>query len=58
MNTTEEHILNVLGSQRFADWYEDGNFGAYIRGDYPKDDPHQPTEEKIIADIRRMFEVK
>ena len=56
-----EKVLEVLEEQRFADWYNNGKFEAYISGDNsPK--PGQSyaefrTEETaaIKEDIKKMF---
>ncbi len=43
-------ILLGLQSQRFADWYNKGNFDAYISSD-----DNAPTVETIKSDIQRLF---
>lgn len=54
--TKEEKILDLLEGARFADWYsDDGDFGAYIRGDYEELDEKYKSREDILADIRRLF---
>lgn len=50
-----EKILETLNGQRFADWYNTGRFDTYISGEYPKEDPRQPTKEQILADIVKLF---
>lgn len=48
-------ILRGLEKQKFADWYNTGDFDNYIRGEYPDDDPRQPTPASIENDIKDMF---
>ncbi len=57
-NAIAEKILNGLEKQKFADWYNDGSFMDYISGTYPKEDPKCPTKEKIIEDIKRLFNLR
>lgn len=52
--TIEEQILNVLGTQRFADWFTEdrrGNFDRYIQSD-----PDTPTRLQILEDIHKLFD--
>ena len=52
-------ILNGLEKQKFADWYSaNGAFDDYITGAYSDTDPRQPTEEKILEDIVRLFNLE
>ncbi len=51
-------ILNVLESQRFADFYgEGGEFDNYVRMEYPKDHPSHISKEMILEKIARMFDL-
>lgn len=50
MQTIEEKILATLESQKFADWYNTGNFDKYISGDAPT-----ITKEEILAEIKKLF---
>jgi hypothetical protein len=53
-----KQILRLLETQRFANWYNDGGrFDYYIRGEYPDGDPRQPTQESILEDIKKMFQL-
>jgi len=36
---TAENIVKTLERQRFANWYQDGDFASFIEGRYPSDDP-------------------
>jgi hypothetical protein len=45
-----EHILNVLSTKRFNDWYEFGNFDRWIRGEL-----NAPDKETILNQIEEMF---
>ncbi len=52
---TKEAILNLLMSQRFADWYASpgepaGRFEAFITAE-----TNAPSREEILADIQQMF---
>jgi hypothetical protein len=49
-----EHILNRLEGQRFADWYNTGNFNDYISGSRARGLPLL-TREQILDDITKMF---
>ena len=52
----ELQILNLLSSQKFADWYNNGKFDAYIAGSEMPDE--RPTQAMILADIKKMFLIK
>jgi len=52
-----EKILDVLNGQRFATWYNQGNFDSYISGTYEQGDPRQPTKEQILVEIKNHFRV-
>jgi hypothetical protein len=55
--TIDEKILKVLESHKFQDWYLTGRFESYITGEFPRDDPRQPTKDQILEEIRNMFGV-
>ncbi len=44
-------VLNILESQRFADWYNMGRFDSYLTGG----DINAPTKEEILIDIIKLF---
>lgn len=46
-----EQILKVLCSQKFADWYNSGNFAEYIENDFG-------LKEQILEEIEVMFETE
>jgi hypothetical protein len=52
----ELQILDLLSSQRFADWYNTGKFDAYITGGEMPDET--PSKATILADIKKMFLIK
>jgi len=45
-----EKIFQALQRQKFADWYNTGNFDNWIRKDFGA-----PTDDEIKADIARFF---
>lgn len=45
-----QKIKDALSQQRFADWYNSGNFDKWIRGDLP-----EVTDKTIEQDIARLF---
>lgn len=47
-----EQILSTLERQKFADWYNSGNFDNYISGDLPP-----VLKEQIIQDIIKLFQL-
>ncbi len=48
--TLRERILGVLETQKFADWYNGGNFDKWITGDEPR-----ISEKQIRADVDTLF---
>jgi hypothetical protein len=49
-------IYDVLGSQRFADWYgDDGMFGMHVSGDFLPGTATIPTKEQILERIKKDF---
>jgi hypothetical protein len=53
-----KQILDVLESQRFADWYQDGGrFDNYIRVEYPKGHEEHVTKKMVLEDIVRYFKI-
>jgi len=52
--TTPEKILDVLGTNRFYDWYlKGGSLDRFITGEFPR-----TTREEVLADVIKMFGVK
>ena len=51
---TVKQVLNLLTKQNFADWYNNGNFDAYITGEAWK---QTPSEEQIIEELAKMLGV-
>ena len=49
-----EIILNALETQKFADWYNNGNFDKWISGDGNLI-TGTPSKEQIEKDIERLF---
>jgi hypothetical protein len=50
-----QEILNVLSKQKFADWYNNGNFDNYITGEMKHD---AENEKIVIIDIIKMFDLQ
>ena len=50
-------IKDVLTRQRFADWYNEGNFASNLRGDYPEGHLKRVKDEKVLEDIVTFFEL-
>lgn len=48
-----EKILQGLTRQKFADWYNSGNFDKWISGDLPK-----IPDNQIQKDIAELFNLK
>jgi hypothetical protein len=44
-----EKVLDMLVTQKFADWYTNGNFDKWISGDLGE------AKQKIIKDIQNML---
>jgi hypothetical protein len=44
-----EKILTMLERQRFADWYNDGQFNDFITSAEPK-----PSREDVLLEIVRL----
>lgn len=53
--TLAEHILAVLESQKFAQWYNHGQFNEYATGEYTMDSDSLPTKTQILDYIERIF---
>jgi hypothetical protein len=53
-----EQILMVLESQRFADWYNTGNFDHYITGEEIPGGFRRVTRDDIINQIEQLFHLK
>jgi hypothetical protein len=55
MNNQEiaKKILNALELQKFADWYNAGNFDHWISGDLPT-----ISDEQILEEIKEIFQLK
>lgn len=53
-------LLWLFQSQRFADWYNSGDFDKYITGDLEHDAKisRQDAEKKIRSDIARMLQIE
>jgi len=47
---TIEKIFQGLQRQKFADWYNTGDFDAWIQGDTPS-----KTDAEIKEDIAKLF---
>jgi len=54
---TTKNIVKTLERQRFANWYQDGDFASFIEGRYPSDDPRQPNREQILEQTVQMFNI-
>jgi hypothetical protein len=48
-----EKILSTLSRQKFADWYNTGNFDKWITGDLPK-----VPQNQVKKDIAQMFDLQ
>lgn len=55
-----EKILSTLEGQRFTDWYNNGEFDAFITGDLTHDLECTPTQarERILEQIIRLFRLE
>jgi len=49
---TEQEILDLLSSERFARWYLGGNFDLYIRGETP-----EVSKGEILKEIKKIFKI-
>jgi hypothetical protein len=51
-------ILSLLERQKFADWYNTGNFDAYITGDmeHSKGITYEEAKEIVLTDLQKMLD--
>jgi hypothetical protein len=52
-----EQILKTLTRQKFSDWYNE-RFESYVRADHAVGDLWYISEEDILTDITKIFNIK